>query len=155
VADAWVTFYWNFELSSAAKRINQAKRVFIIGIGQLGPIAVKLTEGLKLLSKETILLTDLGFSKLAEIHSSNSKDVIIAFSINNELVELQEFLRQSTQENIFSSLLFSLHRQKSRPPTKAGFNHNSYPIHRKWDDQLPYPLSHGNKYFGVVYLFPR
>lgn len=94
------------DLVDCAKKINKAKRVFVIGIGQMEFVAKKFSESLNLLSKNTICYTELGFSKLSEIHSITKGDVVIAFSINKELIEYRDFL-SSLKDKKVHSILFT------------------------------------------------
>ena len=88
------------EIIETAKQINKSKRVFIVGIGKMEFIVDKFASGLALLGLETYKLTELGFSKQLEAHSLNKDDVVIAFSINKELEELENTLVQLKEKNI-------------------------------------------------------
>lgn len=94
------------DLIDCAKKINKAKRVFVIGIGQMEFVAKKFSHSLNLLSKNVICYTELGFSKISEIHSISKDDVIITFSINKELIEYKDFLI-SLKEIKAHSILFT------------------------------------------------
>ncbi len=93
-------------LVECAKNINNSNRVFVIGLGQMALVAKKLSESLKILSKNVVCLTELGFSKQIEMHSITKSDIVIAFSINKELIELRD-LFNSMQTKSICTILFS------------------------------------------------
>ncbi len=109
------------DLTDCAKKINKSKRVFIIGVGQMGLVAMKLSESLKLLSKNVICLTELGFSKQAEIHSLSKDDVVVAFSINKELIEYEQFFDALKTKEIFSILFTDKKTGRLRKHTDISF----------------------------------
>ncbi len=109
------------DLIKCAKMINNSNRVFVIGVGQMSLVAKKFSESLKMLSKNVICLSELGFSKQAEIHSITDKDVVIAFSINKELIEFQDFFNLLQSKKIFSILFTDKKTGRLRKLTSCSF----------------------------------
>lgn len=109
------------DLIECAKRINNSGRVFVIGIGQMSLIAKKFSESLKLLSKNVVCLTELGFSKQAEMYSISETDTVVAFSINKELIEFEQFLSLLKSMNIFSVLFTDKKTGRLRKYTSQSF----------------------------------
>ena len=94
------------QLLNIVKKINNAKRVFLVGVGVVEPIVHKFASSLKLLGLQCHTFTSLGFSKQTQIHSLNQSDVAIIFSINKELLELKEFLEELSDKET-TSVLFT------------------------------------------------
>jgi DNA-binding MurR/RpiR family transcriptional regulator len=94
------------DIMDCAKIINNTKRVFIIGIGQLNIITQKISNSLNLLGHNTICYTELGFSLLSEIHAINKDDIVIGISVNKELVELKEFFITMSEKKV-TTILFT------------------------------------------------
>ncbi|MBT4792340.1 MAG: MurR/RpiR family transcriptional regulator [Halobacteriovoraceae bacterium] len=113
------------ELIECAKKINKAKRVFVIGIGQMELIAKKFADSLSLLSKNTVCYTELGFSKLSEIHSISKQDVVITFSINKELVEFQDFFIALKEKRVHSTLFTDKKTGRLRKHVDMSFHASS------------------------------
>lgn len=109
------------DLIKCAKMINNSNRVFVIGVGQMSLVAKKFSESLKMLSKNVICLSELGFSKQAEIHSITDKDVVIAFSINKELIEFQDFFNLLQSKKVFSILFTDKKTGRLRKLTSCSF----------------------------------
>lgn len=109
------------DLIECAKKINNSNRVFVIGVGQMSLVGKKFSESLKMLSKNVICLTELGFSKQVDMHSMTDKDVVIAFSINKELIEFQEFFNSLQSKKIFSILFTDKKTGRLRKLTNYSF----------------------------------
>ncbi|OFZ51761.1 MAG: hypothetical protein A2381_18465 [Bdellovibrionales bacterium RIFOXYB1_FULL_37_110] len=93
------------DIASSMRKVNSAKRVFVIGIGQLEPIVDKFQNSLKLLRKKVVVFKNIGFSKAIEPYSVSQSDVVICFSINKELVEFKELLDVLNTKKISSILI--------------------------------------------------
>jgi DNA-binding MurR/RpiR family transcriptional regulator len=109
------------DLINTAKKLNDAKRVFVIGVGQMALVAKKLTGSLNLLSKNVICLTELGFSKQAEMYSISKEDVVIAFSINKELTEYKQLFISLESLGVFSILFTDKKTGRLRKHTSASY----------------------------------
>lgn len=93
------------DLIICAKKIHKAKRVFITGVGQMELIAKKMSGSLNLLSKQTICLTELGFSKAIKMYEIGKDDIVISFSLNKELVEYKELFLSLKEAKVTSVLI--------------------------------------------------
>jgi DNA-binding MurR/RpiR family transcriptional regulator len=109
------------DLIECAKKINNSSRVFVIGVGQMAFVATKFSESLKILSKNVICLTELGFSKQAEMYSITDKDIVVAFSINKELIEYQDIFTSLQSKKIFSILFTDKKTGRLRKLTSHSF----------------------------------
>jgi DNA-binding MurR/RpiR family transcriptional regulator len=93
------------DMKNAAKKIYNAQRVFIVGIGQLKPMVGKLAGNIELLGKEVHTFLSVGFSKEIELHQINSRDIVIVMSVNKELRESFEFLNSLQAKKVTSILI--------------------------------------------------
>ncbi len=109
------------DLIDCAKKINNSNRVFVIGVGQMALVAKKFSESLKMLSKNVVCLTELGFSKQLEMHTISSSDVVVAFSINKELIEYEQFFKSMESKDIFTVLFTDKKTGRLRKLTSYSF----------------------------------
>lgn len=94
------------DFQKASKSIYSARRVFIIGVGQVESVAFKISDNLKILSKDVIKLNEVGFSKKLELLDPTPNDIIVSFSINKDLKELFEALEVLSNKKV-PIILFS------------------------------------------------
>jgi DNA-binding MurR/RpiR family transcriptional regulator len=110
------------ELIICAKKTHKAKRVFIIGVGQMEFIAKKFGSSLNLLSKQVICLTELGFSKGIQMHEVEKGDIVLAFSLNKELSEFKELFLAMKKSGVTTVLITDKKTGKLRSNVDFSFH---------------------------------